>query len=165
MGDESQQEQDNLTEVETLTSEYVASLEPISNTIEGNYDSWADTGILINVGATAPKIFFTGTKLAYNQGNSTTMFDLITEDSVVLSNTQPYAATASYGKCKESVMNKYILDLEGRQVLKDGVQAQVFVLPEEYSMMYSMFISKDGQYIAIVLFNDPNYYITIFRGT
>jgi len=159
----------NTVNIETTTDAEL-SLNGINNTInqsislEGEFSVWNQIeSLLLNVGSSSPHAFFTGNNLAYTIGNNTTIYDIDSSSSTLLSNTSPYINTSlSIGKA--SIMNKYLLSLEGHQVLKNGVPIQTFNIPVGYSMIYSMTISPDGKYICIVLFNAPNYFITLFKG-
>jgi hypothetical protein len=170
---DSGQEIENLTSLETLTSEAIAAitnrpvppsvLTQILNLIEGNFSSYTQVlGININAGSSAPVTFFSGTKLCYAIGSSLYTFDLVTKATVQLTNTSPYPNWSDTNKA--SVLGTYILDDEGHYVLKNGVQLQEFVLQGGYILFYGFSISKDGKYIVVTQYDGSNYWLSVWIG-
>ena len=132
--------------------------------VEGDYYSWDSLGVALNAGPSAPSVFFTnaGKSLGFLVGSHTTIYDIQTHASVT-SNIAPYPNWLNVQKA--SVLNTYILDVEGKTVLKNGIAIQAFTLPIGYVLLYGLGISPDGKYIAVTLFDGSNYVITLFEGS
>ena len=131
--------------------------------VEGDFYSWNSLGVALNVGPSAPSIFFTnaGKSLGYLVGSHTTIYNIQTQTSVT-SNSSPYPNWLNVQKA--SVLNTYILDVENKSVLKNGVAIQNFMLPDGYVLLYGLAVSPDGKYIAVTLYDGANYVITLFEG-
>lgn len=158
----------NTVNIETTTDAEL-SVNGVNNIInqsitpEGEYTVWNPLSVAINVGASPVTPFFTnkGKSLGYSVGSHTTIYNIDTQESVTIS-ALPYPNWLNVQKA--SVLNTYILDVEGKSVLKNGVVAQVFSLPEGYTLLYGLAISPDGKYICVTLFNGANYFLTVFQG-
>lgn len=163
MGNESQQEADNLAVLEDLTTDYLETLSPLG--IEGNYSSWVkDNLVLIDVGTLAPSVFFTGNGLAYSVSTHTTVYNILTHALGTPFSALPYPNWLT-SVPKSSVLGTYILDVEQKAVMKNGVTIQTFTLPTGYVLLYGLTISPTGKYICVVLYNGSHYFLTLFVGT